>query len=102
FCDPHFELRRRHDHARLARDDSVADSGQHISDWISHFSWALPARLDDARNVARKRELAEAQTAHVEFAQESPRPPANRTAIAVSHRELLLARSHLTKSRHGP
>src|SRR5512133_1107004 len=63
----------------------------------------LPARLDDAGDLALQRALAEADAAHLELAQERPRAAAQRAAVVLAHRELQLAGGlrHLRKLRHG-
>src|SRR2546426_7580638 len=60
----------------------------------------LPARLDDARNLPAQRQLAEADAAHAEIAQEAARPPAAVAPVATPHLELRLL-SHLGDERFG-
>src|SRR5262245_49848477 len=51
---------------------------------------SLPARLDDARNLAPQSQLAEADAAHPEVPQEGPRPPTAVAAVVLPHFELRL------------
>src|SRR5438552_14100843 len=48
----------------------------------------LPARLDDARDLTRKRQFAEADAAQTEVAQEPARAPAAMAAGVAAHLEL--------------
>jgi hypothetical protein len=48
----------------------------------------LPARFDDARDVATQREQAKADAAQVELAEESARSATLMTPIAVTHAPL--------------
>src|SRR5690349_19544750 len=56
----------------------------------------LPTGLDDARDLAVQRELAEAQPADAELAQKTARPAAAPAAVAVTGRQLLDARTLLS------
>ena len=47
-----------------------------------------PAGLDDARDLARQRQLAETDAAHTEVAQERARPATPVTAVVPAHLEL--------------
>src|SRR5205085_10444175 len=58
------------------------------STWLSLL--ALPAGLDDARQVARERHQPEADAAEAELAQVSARTAAALATVAVTHRELRL------------
>jgi hypothetical protein len=49
-----------------------------------------PARLDHARDIAPKRQLAETETAHLELPQVSTRTTTARAAILDANLELLL------------
>src|SRR5512138_3364049 len=48
----------------------------------------LPARLDDAGDLALQRALAEADAAHLELAQIRPGPAAERATVVLAHLEL--------------
>src|SRR5262245_19168273 len=50
----------------------------------------LPARLDDARDLARERQLTEADAAHLELAEVAAGPPAPAAAGVLADRELRL------------
>src|SRR5262252_2790514 len=45
----------------------------------------LPARLDDAGDFPRERQLPETNTTQIKFPQETPRPAASFTAAVVAH-----------------
>src|SRR5512141_2368969 len=62
----------------------------------------LPARLDDAGDLALQRALAEADAAHLELAQVRAGPAAQRAAVVLTHLELQLALRlrHLGKLGH--
>src|SRR6266567_7284523 len=64
----------------------------------------LPARLDDADDLALQRALAEAESAHLELAKERARAAAQRASVVLADRELQLALGlrHLGKLRHRP
>jgi len=63
----------------------------------------LPARFDDARDVAAQREQTKADAAQVELAQESSRSTTLMTPIAVTHAPLwrLPVRGHIDGLCHG-
>ena len=52
----------------------------------------LPARLDDAGNLALERQRAEAQAANAELAQETARPSAKLAPVVLAAAELRLPR----------
>jgi hypothetical protein len=54
---------------------------------------ASPTRLDEPGDLSFAREIAQAESAHPEFAIESTRPPTQRTAIVLPNAELLTLRS---------
>src|SRR5262245_36888587 len=69
----------------------------------------LPARLDDAGDLALQRQVAETDAAHGELAHVRARAATDRAAVAVTHRgrvlallvrELALAGDHLRKTCH--
>src|SRR4051794_24564278 len=59
-----------------------------------------PARLDDARDVAAQGELAEAETAHLELADEGARPAAALAAALDAHLELVLLGKPIDQLAH--
>src|SRR6266702_1424025 len=59
--------------------------------FIGNYLLGLPARLDDARDVARERQLAEADAAHLELPQVRPGAAAGAAAVVLAHPELRLA-----------
>src|ERR1700693_1904921 len=69
--------------------------------WTRRSEW-LPARLANARDVARQRHLSETDSAESELPQESARPSAPSAAIVLPHRELgfPLALLHHGLTRH--
>src|SRR5262245_61598195 len=73
-----------------------------MSEMGSVISLFLPGALDHAGHAAFERQLAEAQTAHVELAHERARPTAQLAAIAVA--DLVLQRlrffGYLCRRRH--
>src|SRR3989442_10619360 len=72
-------------------------SGWSCPRWDRSCSWGitsrlgLPARLDDAGDVARERQLAEADAAHLELPQVRPGAAAGAAAVVLAHPELRLA-----------
>src|SRR5881296_4013347 len=57
---------------------------------VSSSPPVLPAGFRNARHHPLQRQIAEADPAQLELAQEAPRPPAALAAVAVPDRELLL------------
>src|SRR3990172_2940847 len=103
--DAHLEAGGRDDHLLVPSRRRVADARQHVANGIGHGHEVslLPARLDDAGDLALQRTVAEADAAHLELAQERAGTAAQRAAIVLSHRELQLALrlGHLGKLRHS-
>ena len=52
----------------------------------------LPARLDNARDLALERQATEAQTAHAELTQKAARSPAELAPVVLAGAELRLPR----------
>src|SRR5690606_30361772 len=68
----------------LATHLRVADAGQHIADWIgkAHGRFSLPARLNQARNLAHIAQLTQSDTAHLQLAVIATRTARNFAAVA--------------------
>src|SRR5207249_2323149 len=71
-------------HALGRRDERAAHAGEQRWDRCA----CLPARLRDARHLALEGELAEAQAAHLELADEGARAPAQLAAVVAARLEL--------------
>src|SRR5512137_3150700 len=99
------QARGRDQHLLVTCRRGVADARQHVANGIgkAHRRSPLPARLDDAGDLALQRTLAEAEPAHLELAEEGARPSAERAAVVLAHLELQLALGlrHLGKLGHG-
>ena len=65
----------------VPRQVRVADTGQHVGDGIGQHRRLLPARLRHAGDDALVRELAQADAAHAELAEDRARPPAAAAAV---------------------
>src|SRR4029079_8983079 len=77
------QLRRRHLHFHMPDHLRVADAGQHVCDRIGHpHAGLLPARLDDARDFAAQRELAQLGATEPELAVHPSRPARECAAVA--------------------
>src|SRR5690606_2159894 len=61
----------------------VADTGQHIADWIgkAHLSFSLPARLYQTRDETLIAKLTQGNTAHLELAVVSARTTRHFTTV---------------------
>src|SRR6266567_5513589 len=64
---------------------------------------SLPARLDDARNIAPESELPKAQPTHLKLAKEAARPSADPAPVSEANFELgfLQQLRHLRATRHS-
>src|SRR5260370_32923738 len=61
----------------------------------------LPARLDDARDVAPERQVSEADPAEIELPQERARPPTLLAAVAVTNPPFGSGAMHIDGFCHG-
>src|SRR5690242_9915695 len=68
---------------------------------IFDISSSLPARLDDARDVAAQRELAEAEATHLELTEIGARPTTTLAAALHADLELLLLRKPIDQLAHA-
>src|SRR5262249_32321745 len=72
--------------------DRVANARKHVGNAVGHrhsFSSSdLPARLADARNLARQRQLPEADAAERELSNEGTRTTAELASVVSADREL--------------
>jgi hypothetical protein len=68
---------------------------------IFDISSSLPARLDDARDVAPERELAEAKTTHLELAEVRTRTTAALAAALHANLELVLLGKPIDQLAHA-
>src|SRR5215831_17234517 len=60
----------------------------------------LPARLDDARNLATQRQVAEADAAHLKLAKIAAGAAAHLATVTRAHLPLLLLLDHVDELRH--
>src|SRR5882672_2521854 len=86
--DRSLELGSRHRHFRMPDQLGIADARQHVGDGVAHAhsAFSLPARLDDARNFALQRQVAQLAAAEAELAVHAPRPSGEGAAVAQPHR----------------
>src|SRR6185312_2853004 len=77
-----------HRHRLVQRRVAVADTGEHVPDWITDHDRSSPARLRHSRDHALVGELAQADAAHPEFAEVRARAPAARAAVIRARLEL--------------
>src|SRR4051812_31151889 len=82
--DLDLELGGGHRHRLVARGIRVPDAGQHVGDWIGQHL-GLPARLGHAGDDALMRELAQADAAHPELAEDRTRTSTAIAARVVAH-----------------
>src|SRR5690348_17202880 len=68
---------------------------------IFDISSSLPARLDDARDVAAQRELAEAEATHLELTEVGTRAAATLAAALHANLELLLLGKRIDQLGHN-
>src|SRR5574341_2407550 len=100
--DAHFQARGGDVDLLVLGAARVADAREHVGDRIAPHG--LPARLPDAGHLALERQLAEAESAHLELPQVAARTPAELAPMIGAGRELRLPlRLHDERGlRHTP